>query len=307
MDFQFANREVGWAIFGLVPLLIVMWKNALWREKMALIFAQNGLQEGFRFTWYACFILGWLFAVLAWMRPQGNEKYQIVEGIDAPPQEVYLLVDVSQSMAVRDMTAGMSRLEMAKEILQQVVLKLPHRAIALFAFSGQLTPLVPATYDQFFLLWSIQQLVFNEGNSYGTHLYEALKELNSHLIGHPLVVLLSDGGDETRSLSASPFAGKLMVVGVGSTEGGEVPGIDSKKISRLEQARLEALGGKYLSAEGRTPLFLAQAIERQIEQENSQSVQPGLVGKFEEYFFYPLAVACLFFLGFLLKPQGVVF
>jgi hypothetical protein len=92
------------------------------------------------------FCAAWIFAVMALMGPKGNGRYPMspLEQLNKPSkphtvrqvaQDVVFLIDASASMGVADTRSGKSRLDEAKEIVEEVVSRLRGQNAALFAFT----------------------------------------------------------------------------------------------------------------------------------------------------------------------------
>lgn len=212
--------------------------------------------------------LVWLFASIALMDPKGNIRYLNMgpTSIQAPPpQEVVFLLDASASMGVKDSDSGQSRLQEAKQIISEIVSRLDGEPVALSAFTSETTILVPTTMDSLFLRLVLKQVQINEGDVGGTDLSAALKSVYQKIgerasPAFTSVILLSDGGDRyieglagaardaalqqlvDRLPHSSTNLMRLLVIGVGSAQGGIVPDVQFQGhpvTSRLDEAALQ--------------------------------------------------------------------
>lgn len=211
--------------------------------------------------------------------------------------EVLFLVDTSYSMSVTDTRTHKSRLEYAKEIIEEIVAKLDGQNIALYAFTSEVTPLVPPTMDYIFFRLFTKKLGYNEGDIAGTDLLEALdtvaKKHFSPAKKLKTIILLTDGGDTrleglsdvnrnreielmTRRLAnADEMNVRLYTIGLGSPEGMIIPEIEFEGRpvkSALDESLLQALSqkgrGKYFFANSYSPFSLAQTLVKDMKQDS---------------------------------------
>ena len=71
-------------------------------------------------------------------------------------------------MAVVDTRVGESRLDYAKEIIDELVSQLDGEEVALYSLTSEMTLLVPPTNDYLYLRLMLHQVGYNEGDVYGT-------------------------------------------------------------------------------------------------------------------------------------------
>ena len=211
--------------------------------------------------------------------------------------EVIFLVDVSASMDIADTRTQATRLEYAKEIVEEMISHLDGQNVALYAFTSQVTPVVPPTLDYIFTRMMTRALQVNEGDVAGTDLQEALEYLKRKHFKSPkakqsVVVLLTDGGDtylETLQGSERQDQIQMMIsqlkahenqsvkcfsIGLGTQSGQEVPGIlyeGKPVISSLDEELLSKLsaqtGGHLFLADQHSSLQMAESIVQQIKKE----------------------------------------
>lgn len=335
-DFFFSYFHQIWHLFWLIPLLCLMLYAQHQRKKGADLLIQKNLQNSViiprDFFWnifaFICFSLGWVFAVIALMGPMGNEYYleeKTKFAREHAPLELFLVLDVSQSMGVRDGRHQQMRLESALEIADRLVAKIKNDPVALFAFTSDLVPFVPLTYDRTFIRLMLKELGLNEGDHYGTNFSILFEQLKKQLEMFPkapkALVLFSDGGDglieasskkdrEVAIASLIQMIKSLNVpvftVGIGTKEGGEVPDIGRKVISRLDEALLreisEQTGGRYFSGNAQSADEIALRIDQSLERpRTNERIEGGVTGLFHYYFQIPLTLAiCLLGLSFLM-------
>ena len=85
------------------------------------------------------------------------------------------MLDTSASMSVEDTRQKNTRLEVAKEIIDEMVQKLDGQNVALYSFTSALTPIVPLTLDYLFTRLMLQDVHLNYGEVAGTDLFESLE------------------------------------------------------------------------------------------------------------------------------------
>lgn len=205
----------------------------------------------------ALLALVWMLATLALMDPV-NTPHQVLseasgqatiphpQALRRKAHDVLLLVDVSASMATTDTRSNESRLTLAKQVADELTARLQGESVALYAFTSELLPIVPVTWDYLFTRLMLRDLQINEGQTAGTDLLNALVKLRALHWDQKsqraiTLVLLTDGGDTTyealqgneknqrlhdmHQVLADRDNLQLIVVGIGSTQGQDVPGI----------------------------------------------------------------------------------
>lgn len=269
--------------------------------------------------------------ILALMDPRGNPRYLTVEkNVETSAGEIVFLIDASASMTATDTRTGQSRFEIAKEIAQQTIEQISGNSIALFAFTSQLTPMSPPTFDLLFVHMMVNQLMINEGDATGTDLYVALNDLLPTLAQSTTaktVVLLTDGEntDQKPSENLDPVIDKMLqlntnieVVGVGSEKGKVIPGLlyEGKPVISVPDLtllqRIAARGrGNYLSASSNSSLAVASELTSFIRRDNHGTMKIGSSSQaqvlYTHYRFYPIAAALILLLFYRLFPSFWIF
>lgn len=198
--------------------------------------------------------LVWFFLVLAIANPRWD--YEQVEGFK-PNINLVILLDVSKSMDARDEKP--SRLERAKQEINDIVKKAEAANIGLIAFADQAHIISPVTDDknaiQYLLPSMSTDLVGVQGSNIKAGLRSAdllLKPLEG---GINYILVMSDGGfeniSELPSLGKSVKNGKVITFGFGGTEGAPIPDAEGKFIvedgktvmTKLEKQNLILLSG----------------------------------------------------------------
>jgi Ca-activated chloride channel homolog len=233
--------------------------------------------------------------------PNQDSKQTVVKRRKA--HDVVFLLDVSASMQVNDTRTNHQRLEVAKEVIDEVVGLLDGQAVSLYGFTSELVPLVPSSVDYLFLRLFLRRVGINEGDSTGTDLIEALDAVQRHHARggkqkNRTLVLLTDGGDTrverakegerqkeieailSRLESHEGRPGKTLwtvhCIGLGSKEGMVIPGITFNQQpvrSTLDEDLLMQVskkgGGSYYFANSYSALAIAQDIISKLKQDES--------------------------------------
>jgi von Willebrand factor type A domain. len=248
-------------------------------------------------------------------------------------------------MAVKDTRTGRSRLDNAKEVIDQLVSKLDGETVALYTFTSEADKLVPSTTDYIYLRLLMRNLEVNHGDTVGTDIHKAVKSVLDDYRDLPsqafkYIILLSDGGDTSldglskeeikRSVEqmTTGIAGlakehwKIYSVGVGSAKGGAVPDVvfQGKPVqSALEPVLLQALaakgGGSYDMLDTTTASALAEKWAKIINDDSPflsphEVAAPGTAKEsitviYDSFYRYPLLIAILALLGALFFPDRI--
>lgn len=299
----------------------------------------------------AGFCLTWICATLALMQPLGNGHYppelqkpktpalkNEEAAVRRKTHDVIFLIDTSLSMAATDTRTGVPRLDYAKEIADKILSRLKGENAALYAFTSTVTRLSPLTMDYLFVRLMLREMHYNEGDTAGSDLWEALKRMRNDYLGQATpelktLILLSDGGDnqledlsgeaKTRYMEgllrffedASQHQLRVYTIGLGSLKGAVIPGVEQegKPVSSiLEETLLQKLSqigqGKFYLANSWGVESLAEDLIAEIDRQqrlaenDGGSIKASPKGEdliYDLFFQVPLA-GCLLFLAFAL-------
>lgn len=333
-----------WAVWILFAVLLVLFLTAIifrYRKRMHSAFNPERLLPRSRTLFWGkgiAFALAWIFATLALMGPKGNGHYpeegtsskkEQQEGVvKRKAHDVVIAIDASASMGIKDSRNGMSRLDYAKQIADQLISRLQGDSVALYAFTYEPALLSPATLDTLYVRLLLRSLRINEGDTAGTSLTHMLEAFQKKFLARPsqkliTFVLLSDGEDnQLKSVNdlqqyiqgPSLLQTQMFTIGMGSEEGGQVPDFSAQ--SRLVPLPLQFIAqvgrGNYFEANRFTPIALIDALLEEMDKVNP-FVQPGeipasfLTGEdnliYDLYFQIPLAIALVFLAFYLLGPN----
>lgn len=352
----FARPEVALLLLLLLPLLYGYYSLAKYRSERLMHYGERQLiprlliprSRVFAFTKHLGWLCVWSLLCLAFMGPFGNvrsfsrSKDPLAEIAKRRiPQEVLFLVDTSASMAVPDASQKRSRLEESKALIDDIVSRLRGQFVSLYAFTSELTPVVPATLDYLFLRLSARDLHIDQGDVGGTDFGKVFQELEKQLLLEPyrkeyVVVLMSDGGDVhwegaegkekervakeilEKALFPPSLSIHIFTLGIGAASPGKVPRVsfEGKPVySKLQPALLQALaeqnGGTYYTVQDWSSWALTKDLYERMEAlpSSGEGKQIDTLGDGGEsfqvdlYYQIPLALALLFYCLNLLLPE----
>lgn len=283
-----------------------------------------------------CFV--WGLAAFALMQPKGNERYASSGEsskvfVRQKSHEIIFLIDASASMNILDASGGQARLKYAKEIADQLAALLRGEMVSLYAFTSDVVKLVPATNDILFLRLMLKDLQINEGEIGGTDFNRTFKTLKEEYLSRPLahlktIVLFSDGGDTLYEAEKSEegkkkrieeiigqlnfskeYELKVFTVGIGSKQGGEVPGVtfEGKPVHanldrRVMESIAKSLKGAFYAADEMSAIDIAASLAKIVNNEQIVYKEETREKKgtskemmvYDLYFQYPLGMAIVF-------------
>jgi Ca-activated chloride channel family protein len=150
--------------------------------------------------------------------------------------DVFILLDVSQSMLAEDVTPN--RLDRAKSDIQDLLNRVAGDRIGLIAFAGKPIIKVPLTSDHGFFLQVLRSIDTNSaprgGTAIGDAIRLALRAMPPEAERERAMVLITDGEDqESMPLEAAKDAAerqvRILTIGLGNAaEGGRIPIQDNK-------------------------------------------------------------------------------
>jgi Ca-activated chloride channel family protein len=237
---------------------------SVWRG--ARVIAPNRFMRFSLFVAYLIFWIGVVFLVVALAGPgrSSRERLYLNRGFD-----IMIVLDESPSMSARDFQPD-NRFETAKNVIRRFLSQRENDAVGLVSFSTEAALRVPPTFDrQAFLggLDSLSIMSLGEGTAIGMGIAVAALHLERTSAEHGIIVLLTDGENNTGEIqpeSAAAIAANLgiriYVIGLGTQ--GEVT-IELKDPqtgtvtkgrwnSRFDETLLtriaESAGGRYFSA-----------------------------------------------------------
>ncbi|MBQ3667022.1 MAG: VWA domain-containing protein, partial [Elusimicrobiaceae bacterium] len=264
-----------------------------------------------------------LFVALA--GPQWGIEVTEAQGSFA---QTVIAVDVSASMRAQDVKP--TRLENAKRMLQMLVTRLREDRLGIIAFTSKAFIQCPITTDTDALNYFINSLQPDMLPVPGTSLAAAV-DLSARMLstypGQKALILLTDGEDHaTAELKhakeiAQQNSIRIIAVGIGTAEGALIPArvdasghvVDYKKdktgktvVSKLDEKSLaelaQATGGVYIAYT--TPAQVANQIEQAVAGLDKTTSTTGRHVLYKNRYMFPLALALLCLMGYLLWPSG---
>ncbi len=229
--------------------------------------------------------------------------------------DVIVALDISDSMGVADVKGN--RLTEAKEFVKKLVLAAPNNRYGLVLFSGDAIITCPPTLDHDAFLTFVDDADFQRANLPGTAIGEAILTAATRFKKDELsrVVLVVTDGENTygaepvKAAETAKQAGlKVYAVGVGTPEGGRIPGnydfygnLQYKKdkqgnivVSKLDEDTLnkiaEAGGGKYFAASDGTSV---KALAGELTSKSKKVIKDPFQGAKEYGPWFALAAAAL--------------
>jgi Ca-activated chloride channel family protein len=310
--------ENGWFLWFLfvIPLLIVYYIYRQGKASAPVTLSTAGFLAGGKKTFrhylrHILFVLR-LMAIAAVTvviaRPQNVDKWQssATEGID-----IIMALDVSGSMLARDFNPD--RLEASKNVATEFISGRPYDRIGLTVFSGESFTQCPLTTDHAVLINLLREVksgIIEDGTAIGVGLATAINRIKDSDAISKVVILLTDGVNNTGSIDpvtaaeiAKTFGIRVYTVGVGSMGFADYPvqtpfGMRYQKMQvEIDEALLQRIaemtGGQYFRAVDNTSL---QRVYAEIDKLEKSKIETREHSKREEVFM-PWALAAVILLG----------
>ena len=177
--------------------------------------------------------LTFVVVVIVLARPQTHTSWgnKSVEGID-----IMLAMDVSTSMLAEDLSPN--RMEAAKDVAAEFIAGRPNDNIGLTIFAGEAFTQCPMTTDHASLLNLLHSVrtdiaargLINDGTAIGMGLANAVSRLKESKAKSKVVILLTDGSNNTGDLSpmtaaqiAKSLGIRVYTIGVGTNKVARYP------------------------------------------------------------------------------------
>lgn len=279
---------------------------------------------------YSFLLMTFLFLILALARPQSQKEKQEMEVKGA---EVMILVDVSKSMLVEDMS-GFSRLDVVKKELDKLIRMLSGQRVGLISFAGSATLVSPLTLDHSILRLFLKSLSPQEqilqGTDFGDAFRAAAQALKRGSALAPssssrVIIIASDGEDneeQTLETVKALVSQKLRIftLGAGTKKGGMIPEYDRRGnktaykkdqkgnpvVSRFDEKNLKEISRKtggafYTVSPGGNAM---EKVYSDIQEIGTSSISYHSQNVYKEWYQYYLLTALFFgFLYFLIGEK----
>lgn len=305
----------------LVPAVLYLrygWKHARATVRFSGLQQLSGLGNGWavrlRPLLPILFGMGLVLLIVALARPQrGLGEHRVhTEGVD-----IILLVDISPSMAAEDFAEGgkaMNRLDATKHVADQFIRARRDDRIGVVAFAALPYSVAPLTLDHGWLLTQLERLQtgdLGDGTGIGTGLAAAVNRLRESEAKSKLVILLTDGvnntgelAPENAALAAKALGIKVYTIGAGSSGVSRIPVQDPfggttyiQQRTEIDEASLKRIadttGATYFRA---TDMDSLKRVFQEIDKLEKTKIEVEQYTQYEERF-QPLVLAALFLLG----------
>ncbi len=253
--------------------------------------------------------------IVALARPQSTESgtNSNTLGID-----IVLSIDISGSMLARDLTPD--RITAAKNVARDFIYDRPSDRIGLVVFAGESFTQCPLTTDKATLTTLLSQIksgIIEDGTAIGNGLATALNRLKNSDSKSKVVILLTDGVNNSGQISpqtaaeiAETLGIRVYTIGVGSEGMAPVPVVDSWGQTRFANMPVEIdekvlteiaekTGGKYFRATDNETL---KSIYEEINQLEKNRIESDNFTRYHEtYLNWVLAALLCLVVGFLLS------
>lgn len=310
----FLHPHLLWLLL-LLPALLILY--ILWRRKQQatvllpslrfLAKVSGGWRTKARHSLLALRLGALALLIVALARPQSTTSWSKdqVEGID-----IMLVMDISTSMLAMDFQPN--RVEAAKEVAMRFIANRPNDNIGLVAFAGESFTACPLTQDHASLINRLQQLspgIIEDRTAIGTGLATAVSRLKDSQTKSKVIILLTDGSNNTGNISpkmaaelAHTFGIAVYTIGVG-TDAGEAPypiptamgTIVRNMPVDLDEPTMQLIadvsGGSYFRATDNKSL--SKIYQRIDELEKTKLTTRNYHQRYEEYGLFVLLALCL--------------
>lgn len=299
-----------WVLWLLLLVPLVEWFRTRPAARRALPFSNAAALRPLPVSW-AAVAAGWLpwlrgagmaLLIVALARPQKGLQDSVVR-TDAV--DIVLVVDVSPSMAAEDFstpTRRMNRLDAAKRVVSEFIRARPDDRMGMVVFAAWPFTAAPLTLDREWLLQRVAELqvgMVGDGTAIGSALASAVNRLRESAAKSRLVILLTDGMNNTGAISpddaaqaAAALGIKVYTVGAGTRGFAPMPvqtpfgGVQYvRQPVEIDEALLQrmaaATGGSYFRA---TDFGSLEQIYRQIDQMEKTEIEVRQYTRFEERF-----------------------
>lgn len=160
---------------------------------------------------------GLLAVIVGLARPQHGlgESRIHTEAVD-----IILLVDISPSMSAEDFSTAsqtMNRLDAAKKVIERFVQSRRHDRLGMVAFAALPYSVSPLTLDQGWLITQMERLKpgdLGDGTAIGTAIASAVNRLRESKARSKVVVLLTDGVNNSGELTPENAAQAAQALGI---------------------------------------------------------------------------------------------
>ena len=332
----FKNPEALKLIYLIIPIIGVYIFSIYKYNRNSKIAGKGGLKSLFKpvstmssFLKFFFFRNAFIFLLLALCQPIYGKKK--VSGT-TESLELVIALDISNSMNCKDISPEISRLEISKRALIQLVNNLHGEKIGVTLFANNAFVQLPLTRDYSAAKLFIQEIETEMISSQGTNIAEAL-EVSSQMFSKEIttkgIILVTDGENHERNADEilNEIKSKkiqLSVLGIGTKKGGLIPkdpnrpeigyksdAVGKTVITKLNESFLNSIaqkgGGKYSVSSDEFPNL--SALLTQINQMKRTKIDTLEFDVKQERYQIPLVLSILCWLLFIFwssNYQGIL-
>lgn len=272
------------------------------RQRSRLVRLRAGLSLGGPMT------LGMALVIVSLARPQRVTQRQEdnTQGI-----AICLTVDVSLSMLIEDFYIGgqpVNRLAAAKRVMRDFIRARQSDRIGIIAFAGAPYYPCPLTLDRQWLESNLERVrtgVMEDGTAIGSGLAAAARRLDRESLPSKVIILLTDGANNSGKLSpqdaaklASTLGIRIYTIAIGTPGVHMIPLPNGRTITsgrqEFDEATLQAVanigGGSFYMAQD---LGALEEIFSTIDKLEKKQIRQRTLREVEEFYHWPLAAALL--------------
>jgi len=245
--------------------------------------------------YFILFLIGLSLSVIALARPQTFNDWIPEEPVG---HEVVLLLDISQSMSIRDYkfkNKNITRFDVLKGVVNKFISDRPKDHFSIVVFSSKAATLVPMTTDNNLVKAMLDRLtlgLLGEETAIGDALALSIKQFKNINSSKPLLIVFSDGDNTGGGINPSE------ALALANTLNFKIYtiAITSQKLRSSDPADLEfknlalKTGGKYYHAKSS---FSLQKIINDINRLEKTITPKPTRRKLTEWFFIPLLLSIL--------------
>jgi Ca-activated chloride channel family protein len=258
---------------------------------------------------FGLMMLALSFLIVALARPKFGQQTETIksEGLD-----VMIAIDISRSMLAKDVQPN--RLSKAKQMLEQLLSRMENNRVGLVVFAGDAFVQMPITADyaaaNIFLTSITTDLIDAQGTAIGAAIERSLASFDPNSRTGKAIILITDGENHeadaiTQAENAAEAGVKLIIAGIGTTEGTTVPLSESSSdflkdrqgntvVSRLNEAMAKEIAaageGIYMNV-NRTDAAISDIQSSLAELEKTTNLMQNY--KEQSIFFLVMAFICL--------------
>lgn len=273
-----------WFIQRLRPLASAEWTPPLYSF---LILKQD---KSVHWPWWLAWLI-WILLLTAVARPQWLNPPQAIEN---PGRNIFLAIDLSESMAEADMFLGaqrLDRLSAVKIVASDFIKRREGDRLGLILFADQAFVQTPLTFDRQTVNTLLQEAVLGlagRATAIGDAIALGVKRLVEVAAKERLLIVLTDGENTTGMLTPSraadlAVAAKVKVYTIGFGR------LTAKQAADLTEVA-DKTGGLFFEARNLEQL---QSIYQDIDQLEPTLQPQGFYQTRQELYAYPLTLALL--------------